>query len=144
MGLALYNSDKEVLSSEDVFRAVVDGYLGGSDEQKIYIRNDDSGLWFSNIILKLRTSVYDGDGEFGTSGIGWKFIYGERRPTEAEWDLIHPGQPINLPNIGSTFAADTYTYHPIYIRVSVPGNSDADIIDGYNLVLTYLPRLVSE
>lgn len=144
MGLKLYDKDKAVYGTGSIFRSVIDGHRGGSFEEKIYLRNDDSGRWYSHLSVGVEGTIYDADGELGTSGISWKFIYGERRPTEAEWDLVHSGASVSLPDIGTIVAADTYTYHPIWVRIYIPGNSLADIIDGYSINIEYFPRLVSE
>lgn len=140
MGLALYNSDRE--SGTITYRPVIDGHRGGSDEALFYIRNDDVTKWYTNISVALVSTLYDGEGELGFTGISFKFIYGERRPTEAEWDSVESGASLDLPDIGSNSLADTYTYHPFWVRVYIPGNTAADIIDSFEIRVYYYPRVV--
>jgi hypothetical protein len=142
MSLAIYDEDQIVFGGSDKFRPFVNGYPGGAHEEIIYIRNDDVTRWFTNVVLSVVASVYDADGELGSSGIGFKFIYGERRPTEAEWDVVKSGQPLTLPDIGTISLANTSTYHPCWIRVWVPGGTSAGIDDSFTLRLSFLPRLV--
>jgi hypothetical protein len=141
MNLFFYDED-QVLFGGSPLRTLVNGHTGGSYEKKFYIRNTDVTRWYSNVTLSVVTDVYDALGESGTSGISIKFLYGETRPTEAEWDIVLSGEPLVLPDIGSNPLADTSTYHPIWIRVYVPGNTPADIIDSNTLRLSAVPRVV--
>ncbi len=142
MAIEIYDEDQVVFTELDRFRPFINGYVGGSHEELIFFRNDDATKWFSNVTVSLITSLYDGDGELGESGISFKFIYGERRPTEAEWDIAISGQPISLPDIGTVDAADTSTYHPVWVRTYVPGGTVAGINDSFTIRINYLPRLV--
>lgn len=142
MGLKLYNSEQEEFTGSTKFRPVIDGHLGGVHEEKIYVRNDNASLYYVGVMVSLITSAYDGAGENGYSGIGFKFIYGERRPTEAEWDEAISGESIYLPDIGTTAAADTYTYHPVWVRVYVPGNTSASVIENFIIRVYYFSKVV--
>lgn len=140
MGLQIYDVDKE-LFGENPFRAFADGHLGGSYEELIYLRNDDSDKWYSHISIML-----EGDkhlGEFGETGFSFKFIFGARRPTEAEWDAVMPNMPVGLPNIGSSLEANTHNYFPVWVRVFVPGGTPAMIKDNLTIALTFYERLVT-
>lgn len=141
MGLALYNSE-QVTSADMVFRPVINGRLGGSHEELFYLRNDDVTKWYSNVRIVLVSTAYDGLGELGSTGIGFKFMYGERQPTEAEWDTVPSGEGLLIPDIGTNDLADTYTYHPFWVRVFVPGNTGADIIESYDIRIYFYPRVV--
>lgn len=142
MGLSFYNSSKVAFGETDVLRSFHDGHLGASWEDLIYIRNDDSARYFTNLVLRYTATNYDDYGEFGSTGWGVKFMYGQRRPTEAEWDLVRSGDPLVLPDIGDTSAADTHTYHPIWVRVICPGGQAAQIREGQTITLGKLEKLV--
>ncbi len=142
MGLAFYDTDQNLIPDGESLRAQINGHRGGDHQVRIYIRNDSPVYWYTNIVLSLASTLYDGYGALGTSGISYKFLYGARQPTEAEWDSVLAGESLSLPNIGDTDAADTSTYHPIWIRTYVPGNTKAAIYDTYSLELTFLPRVV--
>lgn len=148
MGLNFYDKDKVIFSKVgDIFgpeRTFHDGYIGSVFENVVYIRNDDPTKWYTNITLVLELSGYGDIGEFGTTGWGIKFLYGERRPTEAEWDLVRSGDAISIPDIGVQDDADTHTYHPIWYRVFCPGGESAQIRENQKLRLLYFKRNVGE
>jgi hypothetical protein len=141
MDLFFYD-DSQVLFGASSLRTLVNGHTGGAYEKKFYIRNTDVTRWYTNVVISIVTDLYDALGESGTSGISIKFLYGEARPTEAEWDIVLSGTSLTLPDIGSNALADTSTYHPVWIRVYVPGNTPADIIDSNTIRLSALPRVV--
>lgn len=134
MALAFYDQDK-ILFNTNPLRTKHNGYVGGPEEKLIYIKNDDSMNYYTDLVLSYEGS-YDTTGEFGTSGWSIKFLFGERRPTESEWSSVAPGTPIELPDIGDTYAADTYTYYPVWVRMYCPGGSPASIRTDQKLVCT--------
>ena len=153
MALKLYNSDKTVYGSlptqsdsEDSrfgpARTHYDGRLGGPHEFIVYIRNDDPANYYTNLVLSYETELYGDIGELGDSGWGVKYMYGERRPTEAEWDEVRSGEPVVLPDIGTTEAADTYTYHPVWVRIYCPGDTAAQLRENQRLRISYYERKV--
>ena len=147
MGLAFYNSDKEIFTPSSVngldkLRSFHDGHLGDTWEDVIYLRNDDPTKYFTNMVLYYLIDGYQDMGEFGDTGWGVKLMYGERQPTEAEWDLVKAGDPLSLPDIGNSDAADTSTYHPIWVRITCPGGQLAQIRQNQKLRLLRYPRVV--
>ena len=141
MALAFYD-DTKTLFSTDPLRTFHDGHLGGSQEHLIYIRNDDVAEYYTSLSVHLSVSSYEDLGPFGTTGWGVKFIYGERRPTEDEWDQVRAGDSITIPDIGSTALADTFTYHPIWVRVVCPGAESAQIRSNQTIKVLYFDRMV--
>lgn len=131
--LGFYDSDRNALST---FRSVFDGQLGGDSVQKIYVRNTSVLKYYTNVVLSFLPGNYNDNGVWDDTGWSVKFLYGERRPTEAEWDSVLSAEPIQLPDIGNTNAADDSTYHPIWIRVYAPGNQDAHRRTGHSMQLT--------
>lgn len=148
MGLAFYDENQVVYPStgnpleQGDFRSFHDGHLGEIFEKVIYLRNDDPSRYFTNLVLSYTIDAYGDFGEFGSTGWGIKFMYGQRRPTEAEWDLVRSNGPLALPDIGNTLIADTSTYHPIWIRIVCPGAQAAQIRENQKLKLTLFERLV--
>lgn len=141
MGLAFYD-DSKTLFGVSPLRTFHDGHLGGSQEKLIYLRNDDSAKYYTNITVHLEVDSYEDFGPFGTTGWGVKYIYGERRPTEAEWDEVRAGDAIAIPDIGDTSLADTFTYHPIWVRVYCPGGEPAQIRENQTIKVFYFERNV--
>lgn len=129
--------------STDPMRTFHNGYLGGSHEELFYLRNDDAGNYYTNILLTPELiGGYDNAGEFGLTGWGVKLMYGRRRPTEAEWDLVRSGDSIQVPDIGSSEAADTFTNHPVWARVYCPAGEAAKIKENMQISITYYTKKV--
>ena len=142
MSIKLYKDDMQPYST-DPMRTFHNGYLGGSHEELFYLRNDDAGNYYTNILLTPELiGGYDDAGEFGLTGWGIKLMYGRRRPTEAEWDLVRSGDSIQLPDIGSSEAADTFTNHPVWARVYCPAGEAAKIKENMQISITYYSKKV--
>jgi hypothetical protein len=126
-------------------RTFHNGHIGDSHEQLMYIRNQNPAKWYTNVKLTpVMIGGYEDLGEFGTTGWGIKLMYGKRRPTEEEWDLIKTGSAIILPDIGTIEAADTFTNHPVWVRVYCPGGEEAQIRENMQLKLSYSEKMVDE
>ena len=141
MGLAFYD-DGQTLFAGNPLRTFHDGHLGSSQDKLIYLRNNDVAKYYTNITVHHTINTYEDLGPCGTTGWGTKFMYGQRRPTEAEWDEVRSGDPISIPDIGSTSIADTFTYHPIWIRVTCPGNESAQARDNQAIQVFFLEQNV--
>ena len=124
--IKFYNQEHELIE-EDPLRLAFDGKSGGPEVAKVYIRNDDDMLYFTYVRVLVETANYDDYGPVGTTGWGVKLMYGEREPTEEEWSQVLEDEELVLPDIGTTEEGDTFTYHPVWIRVFCPGNSRAEI-----------------
>jgi len=152
MALRFFNDDKEAYASlaivgteanrQGPHRTFSDGRLGGAHEQLVYLRNDNPSTYYTDLTLSYEQDIYNDSGEFGDTGWGIKYLYGERRPTEAEWDEIRSGEPLVLPDIGSTLAADTYTFHPIWMRVYCPGGQAAQLRENQRVRLSFYEKKV--
>lgn len=110
-----------------------DGRTGGADDKIIYIRNNDPANYYTDIVVSYENNQLDDYGETGSTEWSVKFLKGSRRPTEAEWDSVRSGESITLEDIGSTVAADTYTFHPFWVRVYCPGNAPAQVREGQSI-----------
>ncbi|MBM88225.1 MAG: hypothetical protein CMQ41_07575 [Gammaproteobacteria bacterium] len=141
--LQILNADYESFEN-DPLRSFHNGHTGGSHEQLLFVRNQNPSKYYTNIVLSpVVIGVYDDtEGEFGTSGWGIKLLYGKRRPTEAEWDMVKSGAGIKIPNIGSSEAADTFTNHPVWVRIFCPGGEPAQIRENMQLHITYYTKEV--
>ncbi len=142
MALVLYDESLEVFTTNPM-RSFHDGYLGTPHEQIFYIRNHDPAYYYTDItIAPEMIGGYNDAGEFGTSGWGIKLMYGKRRPTEAEWDLVRSSDGIEIPDIGTTEAADTFAQHPVWVRIYCPGGELAQIRENMQLRIRYYVRSV--
>jgi len=144
MGLEFYDSTKNKLDSNNVFSTNHNGTLGSSKEKLIYLRNDDIGLYFTNITVWVEDSSSPDHtlGVLGTSGWGVKISATGRQPTPDEWENILSGDSISLQDIGSSIIANTSDYVPFWIKVTVPGNTLAEARTTMSLHYRSLGRIV--
>ena len=107
---------------------VHDGKVGGAVSLQLFLRNDDSDLWFSNVVVRpvdLVDAYPYGDVVYTETGWGVKLSAGSAEPTNSEWEDIEWGNSISMPNIGTASTADTTTYSPFWYMISCPPNIDA-------------------
>jgi len=141
MGLAFYSAPGAPFGVGSLY-TFHNGRMGGVQEKIVYVRNDDPTLYFESLELGVNLGTYVDNGEYAETGWGYKFIYGTRQPTEGEWNTVYSGIPVTLPNIGSTHAADTSTYHPVWIRVFCPGQQPPQRRENATLELSFISKLV--
>jgi hypothetical protein len=143
MALQLFDQDLSLITVLNPLRSSHDGHKGEAHEQVVYVRNLDAAKYYTTIALQPENiGAYDDSGEFGTTGWSVKLLYGSRQPTEAEWDGAIASAIISLPDIGSTEAADTFTNHPVWVRVYCPGSEPVQIRENVQLKLRYFERNV--
>lgn len=138
--LALYDENYNLLEQTDVssiIRTIHNGKPGGADHRKLHIRNDDSSTYYTDLIAVYVNELNEDYGVLGSTGWSVKLLYGSRQPTESEWDSVQSGDSIELPDIGNTQAANTYTYFPFWIRVYCPGGSPAQVREGQEIRIYY-------
>lgn len=139
--LNIYDREHNLFNGNPL-RTVHNGKPGGSDEKIICLRNDDATNYYTDLVVSYSNTLQNDYGSNGSTGWSVKFLYGSRQPTEEEWDAVSAGQSIAIPDIGTTLAADTYTYHPIWVRVYCPGNSPAQIREGQKVQIFYNEKKV--
>lgn len=132
--LSFYDEDQNLLDV-DPLRLAFDGRLGGPQITKVYIRNNDAGRYYEYVRVRSESTNSDDFGPLGNTGWSIKLIFGEREPTEAEWAEVSEVAELQLPDIGDTTAADTFTYYPVWIRVFCPGNQSARIRRNSKLIV---------
>ncbi len=115
-------------------RESMNATVGSISETKIYIRNDNTGRYYTNISV----AVNQDTGTFGASGFSIKLYYGSRQPTEAEWDAAPVNTPIIIPDIGTLAVGDDTTFHPFWIRAFCPaGFSLSQLRSDISFVCTF-------
>lgn len=139
--LAFHNQDYNLFNG-DPLRTVHNGQPGGACEKLIFIRNDDSSNYYTDMVLSYENNIADDYGVLGSTGWSVKFLYGRRQPTEEEWDVVTADSAIRIPDIGNSLAADTSTFHPVWIRVYCPGGSPAQIREGQRIKLSFSEKKV--
>ena len=146
MGLEFYDNNKAKLDDNNLATQSFNGTLGESVEQMLYLRNDDAGLYFTNITVWVEDSVTPDHtlGVLGTSGWGVKLSATGRQPTPDEWENIIAGDSISIQDIGDTTIANTSDYIPFWIKIIVPGNSLAQTRTSMTLQHRALGRIMGE
>ena len=140
--LIFYDEAYEAFDTNPL-RSFHNGHIGNFHEQIFYLRNRDPSVYFSEVIITPEmVGGYNDSGEFGLTGWGIKLMYGKRRPTETEWDIVRSGESIQIPDIGTTEASDTFTNHPIWTRIYCPGKTDAQIRENMQLNVSYFLKKV--
>lgn len=137
--LAVYDANLVLLV--DPFRTFHDGHIGGTMEQKIYIRNADATRYYTVVTVAPQMDNGMDWGEFGDTGWGIKLVAGERQPTEQEWDQVHSSDTLQLADIGAVATPDT-SYKPVWVRVACPGGTPAQIRENIRLRVSALERIV--
>lgn len=122
------------------------GKEGDTQIKQIFIKNDDSLLWYSNIIIKPKDLVDAnpyGDIIYTETGWGIKLIYANSEPTEAEWEDTEWGTEILIDDIGSDDASDTLTYHSLWYLITCPPNVNAQVKSDIVLNISYTENAVT-
>lgn len=122
----------EAISYGDDFKSPVstthDGKQGDTKVVNLFIRNDNSSTWYSNIIIYPKDleqpNGYD-DVSYNDTGWGVKLIVGSNQPTPSEWNDTDWGNSISMEDIGSDISGDTTTYQPFWYLITCPPNEDA-------------------
>ena len=146
MGLNIYTSPIETskVSSSDYVPITFDGTTGGSIDTKLYIRNDDLTLWFSDIQVK---PFEDGTTLNVVGGPAWEMRVLEKDivPTTEEWFEVVAGNQITLSSdIGDSERGDISTYLSFWIRVTVPRDQEVQNISSVVIRINAASNLVGE
>lgn len=100
-------------------------------EKKLYLRNDDSNSYYTNIRVKSipARKVRVGDLNYPEAFIKYKIIIKDEQPTESEWLAVESGNEVVFADIGDTNGADT-SYKPFWVQVGIsPGTRVQTIND---------------
>ena len=123
MSIGIYSSpDKDsIISSERPFTITFDGRVGGAQDRRIYIHNNDTTRWYSSITVQAvdesGINVVDGS----EVGFSWRLVQKDVVPTNEEWALVSDGNTLSLSNnLGSISEPDVVTFLPVWIRVQIP------------------------
>ena len=137
MALIFLDSELNELNSDPI-RTVHDGFIGEANQVLFFIRNRVENVYYKNIFLTpmFDTTNYNYE-DFEVSKWSVKLNYGTVQPSEDEWDEIENGQSISIPDIGTIEGSDTFTNHPVWIRVYCPGLSESQIKENMFLQLEY-------
>jgi hypothetical protein len=107
---------------------VHDGKMGTTTSVLLYLRNNDSSKYYTNIRIfptDLEETNSYSDVMYDETGWGVKLSAGGTEPSEAEWENIDWGNEIQMSNIGTSSVGNTTTYYPFWYLISSPPNLDA-------------------
>lgn len=110
------------------FRVSFDGRLGGVVQNRLYLRNDDTSVYYSGInVFPVDTGanhITD-----GTNNYSWKLNLGDQQPLEQQWATIANNNTITISGLGGAHLADTTSYIPFWVRVEVPKGAPVNSYD---------------
>lgn len=105
------------------FTVTFDGRTGGAIDKHLYVRNNESNKYYTDIVVDLLdSSTVDDWTDNSKLGFYWKLSTKDIVPTSEEWELISPGNSITLSNIGNLYFGDISTYLSFWVRVVIPHN----------------------
>ncbi len=129
MGLGIYlAADPATAISEggahtNDFLIALDGRIGGTIQKKLYLRNDNSAVYYTNGTLTMGSDELGDTYIDGSIGYSWKLYYGDTQPLDSTWLNIAAGNIMTMSDdLGSVGSPDTTTYLPFWVRVEVPKN----------------------
>jgi hypothetical protein len=130
--LAIYKSDtpETLVADENPIVCSHDVCDGSWYTQKLYIRNSDSNVYYTDITIGLSLE------ENPTSnGHLYMLFPGDIEPTALEWSMIHVNNSITLSEIGSEGSGDTTTYVPFFLRTYLPAQQSTGYVTEVSLVI---------
>jgi len=145
MALKLYKTaDKDdYFDSLDPFTVTVDGRIGGIQDHKIYLRNDDASYWYDNVSVSLSDTSPSSHVDSTQEGWYWKLSQRDIELTHEEWTAITPGTTLTLTeSIGNSQLGDVVTFIPIWVRVAIPRGQDIETLTTITFQITATEYLI--
>jgi len=108
-----------------------DGVNGETVEKKLYLRNTDTNLYYTNIQVKATPSekVRVGDISYPEAFIGFKIVQSDTQPARNEWLSVESGNTAQFSSIGTSEEGDN-SYYPFWVQVTIPtGTREQTITD---------------
>lgn len=148
MSLLIYKTTSSALPmnlNNDSFITTHNGYTGGSYEFTFYLKNSDSNLYYTDILVKPEFPITELLPNNILSESGWsiKLSFGsDGQLTEKEWNEIQINEELSVPDIGNTESANTDSFFPINVRIYCPGKTQSQIRNDLSLSLRYIENIV--
>lgn len=120
-----------------------DGEDGDSLEFKLYIRSDDSRVYYTSITAYPENLTSENYIDGSTTGWGIKLREGSKQPTQSEWENISYGNTVSFSQIGNSGFGDANTYVPMWIRIECPANSPIKEKEATSITLSYTENLIT-
>jgi len=122
------------------------GKTGDSSSVQLYIRNDDSAVYYTNIAIVPSDSVVSSAGsdiDYEHTGWGVKLSNTSEEPSSAEWDALLWANSIATSDIGNFSVGDSVTYVPFWYLITCPPNSNAQTKTDIVINVTYTENTVT-
>ena len=152
MALKLYYKEGDVYTEVSSASAhtspitsVHDGKTGDVISTQLFLRNDDTALWYSNIVIRpydLTSEVDKDDTDYESTGWGTKLSEGDNEPTSAAWNNIDWGDYIEMSDIGEDGLYDTSTYYSFWRLLTCPPYTQAQIKRNLSVRVEYTENAV--
>jgi len=145
MALGLYTAPdaSALLTDKNPFTVTFDGRKGGIINRLLFVRNDNSATWYSNI----QVQPIDLSGENIVDGskleFHWKLLEKDIVPALEEWKSVLPGNQLTLSsNLGSSTLGDIVTFLPFWVQVKIPERQKVSTIKDVVFRVTATESLV--
>lgn len=133
MALQIYDSEQNPITT--LQHGYVDGSSGGVYEFLVYIRNNDLTKYYTGVQLKYLIDSTPDWYDAATSRITVRMYSpassagSGTQPTATDWASIAPVDTVTVGtgSIGSSTAGNNL-YYPVWIRVFVPGKTEAQTL----------------
>ena len=115
------------------FQTTHDGTDGEIVEKKLFLKNDDAGLYYTNLTLQFLplTKTGVGDINYPEAFVVSKIVVQDDQPTQNQWQAVASGNRVNFPDIGAAGSSDL-NYKPFWVLRSIPaGTAIQNISDTY-------------
>jgi hypothetical protein len=108
----------------DPVQTTHDGTNGETVEKKLFLRNDDTNFFYTNLTLQPlpQTKTAVDDINFPEAFVTFKIIVQNEQPTENQWKSVASGSVVTFPDIGATGSGDD-SYKPFWILTAVPAGT---------------------
>lgn len=146
MALAIYKKpDPDTKVTEtNPFTLTYDGRIGGAIDTRLYIRNDSSRFYYTDISVRVIDTVAPNFTNESIPKCYWKFAEKDVALSNAEWQLVQPANTLTITSaIGTSTLADTSLYLPFWVRVAFAPGFEIQTITNILLRVNATEKLVN-
>jgi hypothetical protein len=124
------------------FSLTFDGRQGGIKQTRLYLRNDDALVYYTNLTVKVQDIGIEPIINRPNDGFVWKLSAGDIQPTLNDWANLAPANTISLPDLGDLGSPDISTFLPFWVFVQTPQNLNVQTFDTVSFLVQGEENLV--
>lgn len=141
MSLYIYKEDSvaNIVSDTNYIFSYHDGTQGSWHLQKLWLRNDDNLKEYEAVKVDFVINESVNTTGVSLSGNVYQMFKGDIEPTDLEWNSIGYNNYLQFDDISG---GDTATFYPFWLRIFVPGNTNAGKIEEAGLRIKAIEKSV--